>query len=156
MIHMQDLWRAPFEDPSLAELVDKIDQRAEAMSAFTVDDHRAMSYTEVPKGLCGAGLGDRQRSALRALTYAASAGPLQVDVNQNRWDDDNLNNLHIAWGGPLAETGPLYFRLQGPRLFFEYDNTQRDGNHVHTVLRDPLNDFGFDALRLHRSGMPHG
>lgn len=24
----------------------------------------------------------------------------------------------------------------------EYDNTQRDVNHVHTVWRDPENDFG--------------
>jgi hypothetical protein len=53
--------------------------------------------------------------------------------------------------GPAAPSGTErhYYRLQGPRLLVEYDNTQRDVNHVHTVWRDPEGDFGFDALRLH-------
>jgi len=40
-------------------------------------------------------------------------------------------------------------RIQGPRLLAEYDNTTRDGNHVHTVWRDPVNDFGADVLADH-------
>ncbi len=31
----------------------------------------------------------------------------------------------------------------------EYDNTQNDANHIHTVWRDPLNDFGEDMLKGH-------
>ena len=46
---------------------------------------------------------------------------------------------------------PHYYRLQGERLLIEYDNTQDGANHVHTVVRDPVNDFGDDLLRRHRA-----
>jgi len=45
--------------------------------------------------------------------------------------------VHFAWAGSIEPGQPHYYRLQGPRLLAEYDNTQRDMNHVHTVWRDP-------------------
>lgn len=57
-----------------------------------------------------------------------------------------------------AETGrrlPQYYRLAGPTLLVEYDNTQNGANHIHTVVRDPSGDFGMDPaadpLRAHRA-----
>ena len=44
---------------------------------------------------------------------------------------------------------PHYYRLRGPRLLTEYDNSQRGGNHIHSVWRDPAGDFGRDVLALH-------
>jgi len=41
------------------------------------------------------------------------------------------------------------YRLQGGSLLIEYDNTQRDVNHVHTVWRDLSMDFGGDPLAQH-------
>ena len=38
----------------------------------------------------------------------------------------------------------------------EYDNTQNDANHIHTVVRDLANDFGDDVLRNHYEQVPHG
>jgi Protein of unknown function (DUF3500) len=155
MIHMQDLWRGRFEDPHLADIVDQVDVRAETNSGFTADDHRLMSYSSIPKGLSGEALKPAQRELLHALVRAASAGPVPTASAASNWDDDTLSELHIAWGGRIDESGPVYFRLQAPRLFFEYDNTQRDANHAHSVLRDPANDFGFDTLRAHRARSKH-
>ena len=42
-----------------------------------------------------------------------------------------------------------YYRIQGPSFLVEYDNTQSDANHVHTVWRDFDGDFGRDLLREH-------
>jgi hypothetical protein len=39
--------------------------------------------------------------------------------------------------------------VQGEDLLIEYDNTQDDGNHAHTVLRRPRSDFGADLLAAH-------
>ena len=39
--------------------------------------------------------------------------------------------------------------MQGAALLAEYDNTQRGANHMHTVWRNPLTDFGGDVLRHH-------
>jgi len=43
----------------------------------------------------------------------------------------------------LAE--PFYYRVQGPRLIIELRNT---ADHVHTVTRDPANDYGEAWLGL--------
>lgn len=62
-----------------------------------------------------------------------------------------LDSLCFAWAGRL-HPGPgngHYYRIQGPVLLIEYDNTQNNANHVHTVVRDLTNDFGEDALRRH-------
>ena len=42
-------------------------------------------------------------------------------------DDAALDVVHLAWAGPTGPGQPLYYRLQGPRLLIEYDNTQRQG-----------------------------
>ncbi|WP_411267319.1 DUF3500 domain-containing protein [Actinoplanes sp. KI2] len=40
---------------------------------------------------------------------------------------------------------------RGPNLLIEWDNTQRNANHAHSVWRDPSRDFGLDVLRAHRA-----
>ena len=53
--------------------------------------------------------------------------------------------------GPAASKSaqPHYYRIHGPTVLIEYDNTQNDANHIHTVYRDLERDFGGDALRAH-------
>jgi hypothetical protein len=58
-------------------------------------------------------------------------------------------DLHFAWAGKLDAHNSHYYRIEGPRLLIEYDNFHRDGNHIHSVWRDPLGDFGRDSLREH-------
>lgn len=57
--------------------------------------------------------------------------------------------LTFAWCGGLRAGEPHYYRIQGPALLIELDNTQNGANHVHTVWRDLRRDFGGDALRRH-------
>jgi hypothetical protein len=59
------------------------------------------------------------------------------------------NRLHFAWAGPLRPGWRHYYRIQGPDLLLEYDNTTEDANHAHTVLRRPDSDFGDDVLGRH-------
>ena len=58
-------------------------------------------------------------------------------------------SLHFAWAGSTEPQRPHYYRIQGPRLLVEYDNTQRGANHAHSVWRDPVGDFGRDVLADH-------
>ncbi len=60
-----------------------------------------------------------------------------------------LENLSFAWAGGLIPGTGNYYRLQGPSLLIEYDNTQNNANHVHTAVRDLTNDFAEDILREH-------
>jgi hypothetical protein len=62
-----------------------------------------------------------------------------------------LNNLHFVWEGN-TQPGighPHYYRVQGPTFIIEYDNTQNNANHVHSVVRDLKHDFGGDELFEH-------
>jgi hypothetical protein len=61
-------------------------------------------------------------------------------------------DLHFAWAGGLRPGSGHYYRIQGPDLLVEYDNTQNGANHAHTVLRRPHSDFGDDVLARHRGG----
>lgn len=60
-----------------------------------------------------------------------------------------IENLFFAWAGSLQPGEGHYYRIQGPMLLIEYDNTQGNANHVHTVVRDLTNDFAEDILREH-------
>ena len=60
-----------------------------------------------------------------------------------------IENLSFAWAGSLQPGAGHYYRIQGPMLLIEFDNTQNNANHVHTVVRDLTNDFAEDILREH-------
>jgi hypothetical protein len=60
-----------------------------------------------------------------------------------------VERLHFAWAGATDAGQPHYYRIHGPDLLIEYDNTQNNANHIHTVYRDLKNDFGADMLRQH-------
>jgi Protein of unknown function (DUF3500) len=59
----------------------------------------------------------------------------------------DLNETWFAWSGP-ATAAPgdnitAYYRIQGPHLVIEYaPQHDEPTNHVHTIYRDPTNDYG--------------
>lgn len=60
-----------------------------------------------------------------------------------------VSNLTFAWAGGLERGDPHYYRIQGAAFLIEFDNTQNNANHVHSVFRDFKRDFGRDPLREH-------
>jgi hypothetical protein len=66
-----------------------------------------------------------------------------------------LDNLLFAWAGMTERGKEHYYRIVGPTLLIEYDNTQNNANHVHIVVRDLTNDFGEDALKKHYEQQSH-
>ena len=68
---------------------------------------------------------------------------------------DQQAPLHFAWAGGLEPGQSHYYRIQGPGFLIEYDCTQDNANHIHTVWRDLNHDFGEDPLRAHYDQVPH-
>jgi hypothetical protein len=60
-----------------------------------------------------------------------------------------IEKIAFAWAGSIERGQKHYYRVQGPTFLIEFDNTQNDGNHVHSVWRDFNGDFGRDLLREH-------
>jgi len=52
-----------------------------------------------------------------------------------------LPQTYFAWSGPTTNGSLAYFRIQGPTLVIEYA-PQRSLDHIHTIYRDPTNDYG--------------
>jgi hypothetical protein len=67
----------------------------------------------------------------------------------------DFNEIAFAWAGSTRPGEPHYYRIQGPSFLIEYDNTQNNANHIHTVWRDFDGDFGRDLLREHYRSAPH-
>ncbi|HEX5908740.1 MAG TPA: DUF3500 domain-containing protein [Propionibacteriaceae bacterium] len=138
----------PVQHAKLQSLSDAIAEVTELSGA----DQDAVAYSIEPKGVSAAEFDAQQREMLRALlaTYLdrapAGVSPL------HRFDDEvALDAVHFAWAGLTAPGEPHYYRLQGPRLLIEWDNTQDNANHAHSVWRDPTSDFGLDVLARHRA-----
>ncbi|MFF8093097.1 DUF3500 domain-containing protein [Streptomyces sp. NPDC016675] len=60
-----------------------------------------------------------------------------------------LDTLSFAWAGGREPGDRHYYCVRGPDLLIEYDNTQDDGNHAHSVWRHIRHDWGADLLRAH-------
>ena len=60
-----------------------------------------------------------------------------------------IDKIAFAWAGEAERGKRHYYRIQGPTFLIEHDNSQNNGNHVHSVWRDFAGDFGRDLLREH-------
>jgi hypothetical protein len=111
------------------------------------------------QGLPLAAMGEGLRNlALELLaTYAQNLrGPL-AEAELARMRAAGLDEVHFAWGGPLEDGHANYWRLHGPLTLIEYDNTQNNANHIHSVWHDLTRNFGRDLLREHYAhGHAHG
>lgn len=118
---------------------------------YTTEHQEASRYTNQPKGLIAEDMNVPQRELLDALVcdYINRMPDEIAEIETEMFTGDNLTDVHFAWAGGVERGQPHYYRLQCSRFLVEYDNTQDNANHVHTVWRDPLNDFGADILARH-------
>ena len=82
----------------------------------------------------------------------AYAGLMAADIAADRLAKikaAGIENVAFAWAGPVERGQRHYYRVQGPTFLIEFDNTQNNGNHVHSIWRDFKGDFGRDLLREH-------
>ncbi len=106
---------------------------------------------EAPKGIPAAKLSKKQSELLMAVIeeYAAN---MPDDLAATRMDaarKAGADKVFFAWaGGPDRGQGH-YYRIQAPTFLIEYDNTQNNANHIHSVWRDFNGDFGVDLLAAH-------
>ncbi len=103
-----------------------------------------------PSGLSAAKMNAKQRQLLQNLLeeYANNI-PEQGAAARREQIKKAGTNLNFAWTGGGERGEGHYYRVQGPTFLVEYDNTQNNNNHVHSVWRDYNGDFGFDLLGNH-------
>jgi hypothetical protein len=104
-----------------------------------------------PAGLSVNRMSQKQTELLIGL-LKEYAETMPIDIARKRLDrveSAGIGNIFFAWAGELERGRPHYYRVQGPSFLIEYDNTQNNANHAHSVWRDFDGDFGHDLLASH-------
>jgi hypothetical protein len=123
---------------------------AESLGDIVSGPGRADSL-KAPAGVALGELGGEQRAlALRLIElYAHNMRSEIAEEELRRMVEAGIERVRFAWAGPIDPRQPHYYRMHGPTLLIEYDNSQNRANHIHSVWHDPRNDFGADLLRAH-------
>jgi hypothetical protein len=110
-----------------------------------------------PRGLELAAMSGPSRRLVEALmdSFLGTLAPDLVAAQKRRVMEQGLERFRFAWAGALQPGEAYYFRVHGPATLIEYDNTQNNANHIHSVWRDLAADFGSDALAEHYRRQPH-
>lgn len=136
-------------------------QRAKAMQSPTVPPtllfaRNGPAAGSRPLGITAAALNDAQRSLLKALVreYVENGADEAATRQLAAIEADGEASLHFAWWGPADNTSQRFmYRVEGPSVLIEFVREPTpDGapaNHVHSILRDPRNDYGKDWLGSH-------
>jgi hypothetical protein len=152
------------EEDAARALLQSLDaaQRSKAIiNAAAPGDMVTMANVEItplsPSGLAAGEMTAAQRDLLLRL-LDVYIGTMATDIAEDRLArarKAGVEKIGFAWAGETERGKKHYYRVQGPTFLIEYDNTQNDGNHIHSVWRDFNGDFGRDLLREHLRSVAH-
>jgi Protein of unknown function (DUF3500) len=140
---------------SLVEALDEPRRKVAVFTDVALDDIVTGNALDIkplsPEGIKASAMTAMQRDLLVKI-LDAYAGLMAPDIAADRMakvKKAGIENIAFAWAGSIVRGQKHYYRIQGPTFLIEFDNTQNDGNHVHSVWRDFRGDFGRDLLREH-------
>lgn len=152
------------EEDSARALLVALDasQRARAIIApaapSDIQTMNAMKVTPLSRaGIAAGELTPIQREHLLKLidAYTSAMAPDLAADRMAKLRKADFEKIAFAWAGETERGKRHYYRVQGPTFLIEYDNTQNDANHIHSVWRDFEGDFGRDLLREHLATVAH-
>lgn len=152
------------EEDAARALLDSLDasQRQQAViNAVAPNDMVTVANVDIkplePVGITAAALKPNQRDLLMKLidVYTGFMAADLAAERTARLKKAGVEKIGFAWAGDGEKGKKHYYRIQGPTFLVEYDNTQNDGNHIHSVWRDFDGDFGRDLLREHLKSTGH-
>jgi hypothetical protein len=126
-------------------------QRSQAILGYRVSDlvlgPGQDGRTIQPEGIRASALSNSQQAMLWDLVREWS-GIMNETFAEPRMTElrTHLNDTYFAWSGPTTNGSAAYFRIQGPTLVIEYA-PQESVDHIHTIYRDPTNDYGVKFAR---------
>ncbi len=96
-----------------------------------------------PEGLPVSAMSAQQKELLQELVGEYLKN-VPADVAEDRRAAINaagLDQITFAWWGDADLNQRHHYRVQGPTFVIEYNNTQNDANHVHSMWRNIGGDF---------------
>lgn len=110
-----------------------------------------------PEGISVRDMNIEQKNTLISIIHQyLSVMPENLAIERmNNLQKEEIDEIHFAWAGAEHPGEPHYYRVQGKTFLIEFDNTQNNANHIHTVWRDFDGDFGRDLIRDHYKTADH-
>jgi hypothetical protein len=101
-----------------------------------------------PEGILASELDARQQAMLLDVVHEW-VGILNDEAASEKMAEikADLPKTYFAWSGATQNGGLAYYRIQGPTVIIEYAPQQGDLDHIHTIYRDPTNDYGAKLVR---------
>jgi hypothetical protein len=123
---------------------------AKAYPDVLTTNSRKAALAGQASGLTASKMNAKQFDKLMTLMeeYAHNM-PEQVAAAREEQIKKAGKNIFFAWAGGVNKGDPHYYRIQTPSFLIEYDCTQDNSNHIHSVWRDFTGDFGEDLLKEH-------
>jgi Protein of unknown function (DUF3500) len=145
----EDLGREMIQSLDDAQRATAIVDKTAYKDIITFDSRKA-ALSGQPNGLPFSKLNAKQKAILTELVtdYASNFPPAIADMRLEQYRKTQAN-LFFAWAGGIQKGDPHYYRIQTPAFLIEYDDTQNEANHIHSVWRDFSGDFGGDLLAQH-------
>jgi hypothetical protein len=149
LMREEDLGRELIQSLTDAQRAIAIVDKTAYKDIITFDSRKA-ALSGQPNGLPFSKMTGKQKEALTNLVteYASNFPPQIAEMRLDQFRKTQAN-LFFAWAGGTEKGQPHYYRIQTPAFLIEYDDTQNNANHIHSVWRDFDGDFGMDLLAQH-------
>ena len=136
-------------------------QKAALINTVAPTDIVTMNKNDITplpdQGVTYASLQPSQQALLTRVIEAYTSN-MEPDIATSRMAKitaAGMDKIRFAWAGETEKGKKHYYMIQGPTFLIEFDNTQNNGNHIHSVWRDFQGDFGRDLLREHLKEVAH-
>lgn len=148
-----------FEEDAGRDLVKSLDaaqQKIAIVDPVAPADILTKNYRTVEPGMPLHGISfdqlkaEQQAKVTSIVRHYVNRAP--DDLARNQWrnfESEGFGSVKFAWAGPVEPGKGHYYSIVAKSWLIEYDNTQNDANHIHSVLREFTGDWGEDLLATH-------
>ena len=110
-----------------------------------------------PEGILVSDLTAAQKKLVMNIIYEY-VSTIPADQAKERVKEirkEEMDEMRFAWAGATELGKAHYYRIQAKTFMIEFDNSQNNANHIHSVWRDFDGDFGRDLLKEHYKNNEH-
>ncbi|MGG7099586.1 DUF3500 domain-containing protein [Rhodococcus sp. 24CO] len=124
-------------------------------------------------GIAGSDLTEEQKQLLLdVIANWAGLADEETTSEQLAAIEATLDETYVNWSGAteydMTQGGGIYFQISGPNVYIEFANQQGSAGadvagyttsgwgHIHTIYRDPTNDYANSVTQQEASGMVGG
>lgn len=103
----------------------------------------AQAEVSDPAGVSAGDMTPEQQKLMKELVgeYLTAMPASVVRRRVKEIEEAGVENVYFAWWGGSELNEPHHYIVQGPTFIIEYNNTQNQANHVHSIWRDLRGDF---------------